>query len=118
MRFTTDSESNQKKLHNQRWSDDRVLEVRHNLESQISRCDFKQILRSENNHADSLTTLAIVVNFQSRPKIPVEDIKKPSIHNPDEEVLWLDLSLGWRDPIISFLKDGMLPDDKAKAQKL
>jgi len=33
-------------------------------------------------------------------------------------VLYLDTSLGWRDPIITYLKDGVIPDDKIKVQKL
>jgi len=45
--------------------------------------------------------LASAVDFQFRRKIPVEYIPKPMIHKSDEEVLRLDTSLGWRDPIIS-----------------
>ena len=33
-------------------------------------------------------------------------------------MLRLDTSLGWRDPIISYLKNGALSDNKAEAQKL
>jgi len=34
------------------------------------------------------------------------------------EVLRLDISSGWRDSIIAYLKDGTIPDDRAEAQKL
>ena len=81
--------------------------------AKFSHCDFKQIPRSENNHADSLTTLASIVDFQFGREIHVKHISKPSIHKPGEEVLRLDSSPGWRDPIISFLKDRMLPRDQA-----
>ena len=33
-------------------------------------------------------------------------------------MLRLDTSPRWRDPIIAYLKDGVLPDDKDEAQKL
>jgi len=33
-------------------------------------------------------------------------------------VLSLDTSLGWRDPILTYLKNKVLPDDKTEAQKL
>jgi len=33
-------------------------------------------------------------------------------------VLDLDTSLGWRDPILTNLKDEVLPNDKIEAQKL
>jgi len=65
-----------------------------------------------------LATLASVVDFQFRREIPAEYISKRHIHKFDEEVLLLDISLGWRDPIIAYLKDGTLPRDKAEAQKL
>ena len=65
-----------------------------------------------------MATLASAVNFQFRHEILVEYILKPRIHESDEEVLLLDTSPGWRDPIIVYLKDETLPGDKAKAQKL
>ena len=42
----------------------------------------------------------------------------PSIKQPIREILRFDTSLGWRDPIITYLKDGTLPNDKAEARKL
>ena len=62
--------------------------------------------------------LASAADFQFRREIPAEYILKPRIHKSDEEVLHLDAFLGWRDPIISYLKNETLSDDKAKAQKL
>ena len=41
------------------------------LKSKFFHCDFKQVPRSENNHADSLATLALAVDFQFRREIPV-----------------------------------------------
>ena len=56
--------------------------------------------------------------FQFRREIPVEHIANPSVQQPVGEVLHLDTSLGWRDPIIAYLKDGTLPDDRAEVRKL
>jgi len=72
--------------------------------------------RSEYSHADSLAILAAAINFQFRCEIPVKHFLELSIDKPDEEVLYLDLSLGWREPIISFLKDWILPDNNAEAR--
>ena len=71
----------------------------------FSYCAFKQVLRSENSHTDSLVALTSVVDFQFRREIPVEHIPKSSIQKPDEENLHPDCSPGQRDPIISFLKN-------------
>ena len=58
------------------------------------------------------------MEFQFRRKIPVEYIVKPNIQRSGGEVLCLDTSPKWRDPIITYLKDGVLPDDRVEAQKL
>jgi len=34
------------------------------------------------------------------------------------EIIHLDFSSGWRDPIIAYLKGRTLPGDRAKARKL
>ena len=56
--------------------------------------------------------------FQFRREIPVEHITNPSGQQPIGEVLRLDTSLGWRNPIIAYLKDGTLLDDRVEARKL
>ena len=71
-------------------------------------------MRSENNYVDLLAMLTSAADFQFRREIPIGHILKQSIHKLDEEVFCLDHSSGWTAPIISFLKDEMLP----KAQKL
>ena len=43
---------------------------------------------------------------------------KPSIQQSGGEVLRLDTSPGWRNHIIVYVKDGVLPNDRAEAQKL
>jgi len=83
------------------------------LRSKVPRCDFRWVPRFENNHADSLSIVGAAAKFQFRCEIPVEHIANPSVHQPIEEILCLDTSPGWRDPIIAYLKDD--PDKKAGA---
>jgi len=84
----------------------------------FSCCKFIQVPRSENSHANSQAMLVSAVDFQFRREILIEYILKLSIYKSDEEVLRLDTSLGSRDPIVAYLKEGTLPGDKIKAQKL
>jgi len=101
--------------------DDRMvayLKIVTTWKSKFSCCNFIQVLRSENSHVNSLAMLASVVDLQFRREIPVEYISKPSINKFDEEVLHLDTSPKWWDHVISYLKDGTLLRDKAKAHKL
>ena len=93
------------------------LQLVRGLKSKIPRCDFKWIPKSKNNHTDSLAYLGAAKEFQFRREIFVEHITNPGVLQPTEDVLCLDTSLGWRDPIIAYLKDGTLSDDKAEAQK-
>jgi len=79
----------------------------------IPRCSFKWVPRSENYHTDSLANLGATTEFQFRREISVEHIANPSVYRPID-----DTSQGWRDPIIAYLKDGSLSDDRAEAQKL
>ena len=98
------------------WSADLQLVLA--LKSKISRCNFKWVPRSENNHVDSLANLEAAIEFQYGQEIRVEHIANPSVQRPIGKVFCLDTLSGWRDPIITYLKDGSLPDDKADAQKL
>jgi len=86
-----------------------------NLKVKISCCDFRRVSRSESNHADFLANLASATEFQFWRKIHIEHIPTPSIQHPDREVLRLEISPGWRDPIIPYLKDWTLPGDRDEA---
>ena len=66
----------------------------------------------------SLANLVAATEFQFRHEISVKHIANPSVHRPIGEVLRLDTSPGWKDPIITYLKDESLPDDRAEAHKL
>ena len=74
--------------------------------------------QSENNNADLLANLEAAMEFQFRREIPVKHITNPSVQQPTREVLRLDASPGWRNPIIAYLKDGTLRDDRVEVRKL
>ena len=50
--------------------------------AKFSSCDFKQIPRSENSHANSQATLASAVDFQFRREIPVEHTPSQAFTRP------------------------------------
>jgi len=58
------------------------------------------------------------IGFKFRREISFEHIDNPSVQQPAGEVLCLDTSPAWRDPIIAYLKDETLPDDMTEIQKL
>ena len=94
---------------------DRVRCMRARFES----FDVLRIPRGENTHADSLATLAtsLVRNFPR--VIIVEDLCTPT--SPEKEVCQIRQvgpSSNWMDPILKFLENDALPEDKVEAEKI
>ena len=83
----------------------------------IPLCNFKWVSRYENNHADSLINLGQPQSSSLDGKSLSRTSQIP-VQQPIGEVLRFDTSPGLRDPIIAYLKDGTLLDDRAQARKL
>ncbi|XP_028103885.1 uncharacterized protein LOC114302960 [Camellia sinensis] len=79
---------------------------------------MEQINREENNAADELAGLASTQTVFPNP-LMIEFLPRPSIEEPEvTEVLCTDLGPSWMDPIIVFLKDRVLPQEKKAANKI
>ncbi|XP_075670457.1 uncharacterized protein LOC142640272 [Castanea sativa] len=95
-----------------------LARVRH-LQSRFESFTLAHISRSGNTHADSLATLS-TSSAQGLPQvILVEDLLKPArtfinainIHQ-------VKLGPSWIDPIMSFLKSDILPENRSEADKV
>ena len=77
------------------------------------------IPRSGNTHADSLTMLASS-SAQSLPRvILVKDLcKSTEVKGMATHVQQIKIGSSWMDPIVSFLKDDILPPDKLETDKI
>ncbi|XP_023916564.2 uncharacterized protein LOC112028142 [Quercus suber] len=80
---------------------------------------LSHIPRNGNSHADSLATLA-TFSADSLPRIIlVEHLERASeVAKEAVPVLRVGVGLSWMDPIIRFLKDDILPQDKSEAEKV
>ena len=89
------------------------------LQSKFESFSLHHIPRSGHTHADSLATLTSS-STQSLPRvILVEDLHKPTeIKGVATHVQQLGVGSSWIDPIISFLKEDILPSDKLEAKKI
>ncbi|KAL5549382.1 hypothetical protein UlMin_004613 [Ulmus minor] len=76
-----------------------------------------QVPRAENTNADALARLATGLEERLLKTVPIEILEVPSIDKP-EQVGSIVVRPCWIDPIISFLRDGMLPADKFEARHL
>ena len=78
-----------------------------------------QILKSRNMHDDSLATLT-TSSAQSLPQvILVEDLCKPTeIKGEEVHIHQIKVGPSWMDSIVLFLKEEILPGEKAEADKV
>lgn len=76
-----------------------------------------QIPRLENAHIDALLKLASSKDSKLLKIIPFKYLTKPSI-TKGEEVMWIEDTSNWMQPIITSLNDQVLVDQKFEAHKL
>ncbi|XP_076889684.1 uncharacterized protein LOC143540539 [Bidens hawaiensis] len=88
-----------------------------NLIHQFSSFNIVHIKRSENKSADALSNLAST-NFEHFAKdIRVEVLDHPSV--PQNQVLVIQTGMeSWMTPVKKYLSSGVLPAEKAAAQKI
>ena len=81
--------------------------------------DVSHVSRSGNTHADSLATLA-TSSTQGLPRvILVKDLYRANKVKEDMvQIHQVKVSPSWMDPIVSFLKDDTLPEEKSEAEKI
>ena len=84
-----------------------------------------QVARAQNRHADSLATLASSIAKDIPRLIRVELVPEPSIKVAGNEeatrvevTAVITLGPSWMDPIIDFLADDRISDDKKEANKV
>ena len=89
------------------------------LQSKFESFSLHHIPRNGNTHVDSLAMLASSF-AQSLPRvILVEDLHKPiEIKGMATHIQQIGVGSSWIDPIISFLKEDILPSNKLEAEKI
>ena len=95
-----------------------LSQVRH-LQSRFESFSLLHVPRRENTHADSLTTLA-TSSTQSLPRvILIEDLYKPTeVKRELAHVHQVRVGPSWMDPIVLFLREDILLEDKLEADKV
>ena len=89
------------------------------LRSGIKSFSLLHIPRSGNTHVDSLATLATSLAQGLPWVILVEDLYKPvGMEREMIHIHQVRVGPSWMDPIISFLKDDTLPEEKSEAVKV
>ena len=95
-----------------------LSQVRH-LQSDFEFFDVSHVSRSGNTHADSLATPATSSAQGSPQVILIEDLcKADEIKKDMVQIHHVRVSPSWMDPIVSFLKDDTLLEEKSEAEKI
>ena len=89
------------------------------LQSNFEFFNLTHVSRSGNTHADSLATLAIS-SEQGLPRIIlVENLcRADGVKKDMVQIHQVRVGPSWMDPIVSFLKDDTLLEEKSKAEKI
>ena len=95
-----------------------LSQVRH-LQSRFESFSLLHVPRSGNTHVDFLATLA-TSSTQSIPRvILIEDLCKPTeVRGKVVHVHQVRVGPSWMDPIVQFLRDDILLEDKSEADKI
>ncbi|XP_075654816.1 uncharacterized protein LOC142624985 [Castanea sativa] len=79
---------------------------------------LKQIARGQNSHANSLAMLVTSLGLGIPWVVVVEEINNSSLTGVSlVGVYSLYVGTGWMDPIVAFLKQGLLPEGKCEVEK-
>ncbi|KAL5555727.1 hypothetical protein UlMin_037963 [Ulmus minor] len=93
------------------------LEKAKELLGQFDIVTITQIPRNENTNADALARLATGLEDSLLKMVPLEILDEPSI-DKHQQVDAISDKPTWMDPIIAYLRDGTLPQDKFEARRL
>ncbi|XP_058181186.1 uncharacterized protein LOC131299618 [Rhododendron vialii] len=77
-----------------------------------------RIPREENIEADYLAKLATVKEDAIPRNTPVRYLELPSISTPNVQIQAIDYSTSWMGPIVEYITNETLPDNKDKARQL
>ena len=101
--------------------DDRMMAyvtVARTLLSEFESTQVAQIGREHNSHADVLAKLATALETDVQRTVCIEILDQPSFQDKGASVHSISHRSSWMDPILSYLKDNKLPEDKKEAKMI
>ncbi|KAH9688200.1 Ribonuclease H [Citrus sinensis] len=96
---------------------EQYLKIVRQMMGKFETVEVIQIPRGQNSRADILARMAAVADPKMPKSVPLEVKSSPSI-DQNLGVLQIEQKRSWRDPIVSYLRDGVLPPDKLQARKI
>ena len=94
------------------------LKVARTLLSEFDSTHVAQIGREHNSHADILARLATALESDLQRTVCIEMLDQPSFQDQEVSVFSISIQPSWMDPILSYLKDNKLPEDRKEAKMI
>ncbi|GJX53128.1 reverse transcriptase domain-containing protein [Tanacetum coccineum] len=96
----------------------KYLEKAKSLISGFTKFSISQVPRSKNKKADALSKIASTSFAHLSKQVLVEVLKEKSIQEEEVATVVEEERPTWMTPIMEYLKDGTLPDDRKETSKL
>ena len=77
-----------------------------------------QIRREHNSHVDILAKIATSLESDVQRTVCIETLDRPSFQDQGISVCSISRQLSWMDPILSYLVDNKLPEDRKEAKMI
>ena len=94
------------------------LTIAWSLLAEFDSIHVAQIGRQHNSHIDILAKLATTLESDIQRTVCIETLDRPSFQNQEVSVCSINNQPSWMDPILSYLKDNELPEDKKEAKMI
>ena len=94
------------------------LTIARSLLSKFDSIHVAQIGREHNSHADILAKLTTALEMDMQRIVCIETLDQPSFQNQEVSVCSISSQPSWMDPILSYLKNNKLSEDKKDAKMI
>jgi hypothetical protein len=91
------------------------LTLTRSLLAEFDSTHVAQIGREHNSHADILAKLATALESDIQRTICIETLDRPSFQSREISVCSVSDQLSWMDPILKYIKNNELPEDRKEA---
>ena len=98
----------------------RYLVVAQRFIKKFKRCKLTQIHREQNSQADALTNLVSALEMHTHMSIPLLVLQWPAtlVEPSNEAVSTIKEEETWKTPLVRYLEDDMLPEDRNESRKI
>ncbi|XP_013594512.1 PREDICTED: uncharacterized protein LOC106302583 [Brassica oleracea var. oleracea] len=98
----------------------RYLAVAQRLIKKFKSCKLTQIPREQNSQADALANLGFALETQTQMSIPLLVLQCPAtlVEPQNEEISTIEEEETWMTPLVRYLEDDILPEDRNESRKI